>query len=113
MKFLSAFLLVFFLFLASFSQDTQDARVISAMHSISSHDLLEYVSILCDDRFEGRLTGTDEYMECAEWLSSFFEDCGLEPAGDNNTWFQYFNIPYTVIHPDCGLSIELPAGKNG
>ena len=113
MKFLSVFLFSFFLLHVSFSQDVQDISVISAMHSISSHDLLEYVSILCDHRFEGRLTGTDEYMECAEWLSSFFEDCGLEPAGDNNTWFQYFNIPYTVIHPDCGLSIELPAGKNG
>jgi len=113
MKFLSAFLLSLFLLPATFCQDTDDARIISAMHSISSHDLLEYVKIQCDDRYEGRLTGTDAFMECAGWLASFFEGCGLEPAGDNNSWFQYFNIPYTIIHPDCGVSLELPAGKNG
>ena len=91
----------------------EDPEIRSAMHSISSHDLLRYVRILCDDKFEGRLTGTDEYMESAKWLASFFEESGLEPAGDNNTWYQYFKIPYTIIHPECGLSIELPAGKKG
>jgi len=113
MKFLSALLLSFFIFLSSFSQGTDSDRIMSAMHSISSHDLLEYLKIQCEERFEGRLTGTDEYMECAKWLASFFEECGLEPAGDNGTWFQYFKIPYTVIHPDCGLSMELPSGKKG
>ena len=113
MKFLSAFLFSLFLLPATFCQDTDDARIITAMHSISSHDLLGYVGLLCDDRFEGRLTGTDEYMECARWLASFFEECGLEPAGDNSTWYQYFKIPYTVIHPECGVSLELTAGKKG
>lgn len=113
MKLLSVLLFSLFIFPASFCQGTQDTRIISAMHSISSSDLMEYVCTLCDDHFEGRLTGTDEYMECAEWLASFYEECGLEPAGDDNTWFQYFDIPYTVIHPDCGLSLEIPEGKNG
>ncbi|MBS0010747.1 MAG: M28 family peptidase [Bacteroidales bacterium] len=108
--------IIFFSFILGatlFAQNDQNERIISAMHSISSHDLLDYVKIQCEDRFEGRLTGTDEYMECARWLASFFQDCGLEPAGDNNSWFQYFNIPYTVIHPDCGISLELPAGESG
>jgi len=113
MKNLLIILFSFILGGSLFAQNEQNERIISAMHSVSSHDLLEYVKILCEDRFEGRLTGTDEYMECARWLASFFEDCGLEPAGDNNTWFQYFDIPYTLIHPECGLSIELPVGKKG
>ncbi len=113
MKFLSLSLFSLFIFITSPAQEQADAKTLAAMHSISSHDLMEYVRIQCDDRFEGRLTGTDEYMECARWLASFFEDCGLEPGGDNNTWFQYFDIPYTVIHPDCALSIELPTGKKG
>jgi hypothetical protein len=112
MKFLSLSFFSLFVFLASAAQEQPDNSTLDAMHSISSHDLMEYVRIQCDDRFEGRLTGTDEYMECAEWLASFFEKCGLEPGGDNNSWFQYFDIPYTVIHPDCALSIELPTGKN-
>ena len=113
MKFLFSCLLSFLLLLPSFSQLETDENTLDAMHSISSHDLLEYVKIICDEQFEGRLTGTEEFMECARWLSSFFESCGLEPAGDNNTWFQYFKIPHTVIHPDCGLSIEISSGKKG
>lgn len=87
--------------------------VISAMHTISSHELLEYVAVQCDDKYAGRLTGTPEYQECAEWLASMFEGWGLTPAGDSGTWFQWFDIPYTLVYPDCGVSLHLSAGRKG
>jgi len=87
--------------------------VVSAMHTISSHDLFEYVKIQCDDKYAGRLTGTAEYQECAEWLASMFKDWGLTPAGDNSSWFQWFDIPYTLIGPDCGVYLHLTSGKQG
>lgn len=87
--------------------------VLTAMHSISSHDLLEYVKIQCDDKYAGRLTGTPEYQECAEWLASMFEGWKLTPAGDNGSWFQWFDIPYTLVYPDCGVSLHLQSGKGG
>lgn len=89
-------------------QDPGEIAVLKAMHSISSHDLLEYVSIQCDDKYEGRLTGTAEYQACAEWLAGEFSGWGLKPAGDNGSWFQWFDIPYTLVYPECGVSLHLP-----
>jgi len=104
---------LFLLILTSsiYAQEDAERKKNEAMHSISSHELLDYVRIQCNEGFKGRLTGTAEYMECAEWLASFFEKCGLEPAGDNNTWFQNFDIPYTTVQTDCGLSLEIPVAQ--
>ena len=82
------------------------------MHSISSHDLLEYVKVQCDEKYQGRLTGTKEYQECAEWLAGEFSGWGLAPAGDNGTWFQWFKMPYTLILPDCGVALHIPVKKD-
>jgi hypothetical protein len=40
----------------SYSQGADEATLLNAMHSISSHDLLGYVKTMCDDKYEGRLT---------------------------------------------------------
>jgi hypothetical protein len=93
-------------------QDINEETLVNVMHSISSHDLLEYVKIQCEDRYQGRLTGTKEYQDCAEWLAEEFSKWGLTPAGDNESWFQWFKIPYTLVLPDCGLSLHIPV-KNG
>ncbi len=108
MKKLVLFILLLTPFLL-FGQENQ--KLVNAMHSISSHDLLDYVKIQCDDKYAGRLTGTEEFKACAEWLSGFYKEIGLKPAGDNNTWFQHFDIPYTLIHPDCGVALHLDVGK--
>lgn len=113
MRFLFTFFLSFIIFIQSTAQVNEKEDIINAMHSISSHDLMAYVETICDEKYEGRLTGTNEYIECAEWLASFFNKSGLEPAGDNGTWFQEFTLPYTLVYPDCGVSLEIPAGNEG
>src|SRR4030042_1247006 len=79
------------------SQDINEQSLLDAMHSITSEELFEYVKIQCDDKYQGRLTGTPEYQACAEWLADNFKEWGLTPAGDNGTWFQWYAIPYTLI----------------
>ncbi|NLE35665.1 MAG: M28 family peptidase [Bacteroidales bacterium] len=95
------------------AQDISEETILKAMHSISSHDLLEYVRIQCDEKYQGRLTGTEEYQECADWLAGEFESWGISPAGDDGGWFQWFKIPYTLIYPDCGLTLHIPLKKDG
>ena len=90
----------------------RSASLLRAMHSISSHDLLEYVKIQCDDKYQGRLTGTKEYIDCAEWLSGEFSEWGITPAGTGGSWFQWFNVPYTLVYPDCGVSLRIPLKKD-
>jgi hypothetical protein len=104
-------LLLSLLVAPSYSQEADEATLLNAMHSISSHDLLDYVMIMCDDKYQGRLTGTKEYQECAEWLAGQFSEWGLTPAGDDRGWFQWYNIPYTIVFPDCGLTLHIPLKK--
>ena len=110
-KLLFTFQLLLVLISAS-GQDPDEKAILKAMQSISSHDLLEYVVEQIDDKYEGRLTGTPGYQMCAEWLAGEFEKWGLTPAGDGGSWFQWFDIPYTLVYPDCGLSLHIPV-KNG
>jgi hypothetical protein len=73
---------------------------------------MEYITAICNDKYEGRLTGTKGYQDCAEWLASKFSEWGLSPAGENGTWFQWFSIPYTLVKPDCAVMLRFPM-KNG
>ncbi len=107
-------ILFFHLFSLSFlvaAQQSDDAALLKAMHTITSDELLEFVKIQCDDKFEGRLTGTPGYQACTEWLAGEFSSWGITPAGDNGTWFQWFNIPYTLVYTDCGLAMHIPVKK--
>jgi hypothetical protein len=107
-------ILIFLLlsFVSISSQELTESRIVSVMHSISSHDLLDYVKIQCDDKYQGRLTGTPGYQACAEWLAGEMSEWGISPAGENGTWFQWFDNPYTLVLPDCGVTLHLPV-KNG
>jgi Zn-dependent M28 family amino/carboxypeptidase len=46
------------------------------------------VAVLADDKMEGRLTGTPGYQRAADYVVAQARAIGLEPAGDNGTFFQ-------------------------
>ncbi len=112
MKRLKIILLLLFSVKCLVAQEVSEKALMEAMHSISSHDLLDYVKIQCDVKYQGRLTGTNEYQECAQWLADEFAEWGITPAGDNGSWFQFFSIPYILVFPDCGLSLHLGINKD-
>ncbi len=87
---------------------TDEQKVLQAMHSISSHDLYNYVKELASDKYEGRLTGTVGFNASAEWVASHFEKWGVVPVGDNDTFFQAFPNPYTLVFEDCEVSLHIP-----
>jgi hypothetical protein len=104
---------VFISTVSSIGQVSNDKNILQSMHSISSNDLLNYVKIMCDEKYAGRLTGTKEYEDCAEWLAGELSKWGVAPAGDKGGWFQWFNVPYTLVLPDCGVSLHIPLKKGG
>lgn len=53
---------------------------------------------LADDLLEGRGTGTRGYEIAANFMAAEFEAMGLEPAGENGTYFQ--SVPLRSIRPD-------------
>ncbi len=57
---------------------------------------------LADDLLEGRGTGTRGHEIAAKFMASEFEAMGLEPAGDNGSYFQ--SVPLRAIEPNQGRS---------
>lgn len=47
-----------------------------------------HLRFLADDARKGRMTGTPEYDEAAEYVAKQFEAIGLEPGGEDGGWFQ-------------------------
>jgi len=95
-----------------FSQDDQERAFLNVYHSISSHAIRNYVAELSSDKYKGRLTGSPEYMDVANWVADNLKEWGVKPGGDNGTYLQMFDKPYVEV-ADCGsvsLSLE---GKNG
>lgn len=50
------------------------------------------VEFLASDQLEGRDTGSRGYLIAAEYVASQFRAIGLDPAGDNGSWFQ--QVPF-------------------
>ena len=53
----------------------------------------QYVAHLSQDSFEGRMSCTAGYRQAAEWAAGLFQSWGLQPAGENDTYFQAVKIP--------------------
>src|SRR5215831_6407373 len=63
-----------------------------AMDSIDAQKIRASVKYLSDDRFEGRGTGQKGGDQAADWIAAEFKRYGLQPAGDNGTYFQNVNF---------------------
>src|SRR5215469_17858374 len=59
-----------------------------AMNSIDSEKIRATVKYLSDDALEGRGTGQKGGDMAADWIAAQFKSYGLQPAGDNGTFFQ-------------------------
>jgi hypothetical protein len=75
-----------------------------------------YIEYLSTDEMRGRQSMTPGYQEAAEWVAAQYEAWGLEPAGDDGTYFQrvpigrsltwYEGIPHLSIEGDPYSLVE-------
>jgi len=56
----------------------------------SEKKLLDHVTWLAAPEREGRGIGTKGLAETTQWIVDHFKAAGLQPGGDNGTWFQTF-----------------------
>lgn len=70
--------------------------LLSTFHSISSNEILDFAEELSADKYKGRLSGTEEYLEVATWCAQKFEEWGIQPA-NNGSYFQYFPNEYSDV----------------
>ncbi|PYP92704.1 MAG: peptidase M28 [Candidatus Angelobacter sp. Gp1-AA117] len=69
-----------------------------ALNSIDSEKIRATVKYLADDALEGRGTGQKGGDKAADWIAQQFKSYGLQPAGDNGTFFQ--NLKFYGITTD-------------
>jgi Zn-dependent M28 family amino/carboxypeptidase len=91
------------------SQQTSDAGVPqiaglppaarAAAASIDPAKIRAHVRFLSLDLLEGRGPGTRGGQLAAEYIATQFALAGLQPAGDNGTYFQ--NVPLYAVHTDA------------
>jgi hypothetical protein len=95
-------LVIIFICIKNFSQSNEDG-----VESIKSENLMQIVSVLCSDEFNGRLPGSDGYNEAANFAADKFQQIGLLPAGDEN-YFQYLNVEYNKIDSPVVFKVIAP-----
>jgi len=83
----------------------------AAFHRISAHNIYGYVEEMCKPEYNGRLAGSGEFMACAHWAANLFAEWGLKPGGDQGTYFQYFEMPYTEILAPAQLTLLKPGPR--
>jgi peptidase M28-like protein len=70
----------------------------AAMATIRPEAIRADMRFLADDLLEGRGTATRGHEIAAKFMAAQFEQMGLEPAGDNGTYFQ--SVPFRSGRPD-------------
>lgn len=105
----STLLLVLILFIStvSFSQTVTESPLLKYFHTIHSEEMMTWMEKLCSPEFNGRLTGTPEYIKSANWVASQLKEWGVKPGGDNGDYFQWFDFPFTEINDIGKLSLNL------
>lgn len=60
--------------------------------AIEIDELKDHVAALASEELAGRLTGTEGELLATEYVAREFERIGLNPDGDNGSWFQQFEF---------------------
>lgn len=80
-----------------FAQENgNDEQILKTFHSISSNEILDFAKELSSEKYEGRLSGSPEYMKAAQWCAGKFQEWGIKPA-NAGSYFQMFPNEYSDV----------------
>jgi hypothetical protein len=60
---------------------------------ITDSEIIEHIKFMASDELEGRTAGSPGAIVTSEYLAGYFKRIGLEPAGDDKTYYQNFSLP--------------------
>ena len=78
---------------------------------ITADDLRHRLFIIAHDSMQGRETGSAGDYQAQEYIASEFRRLGLEPAGENGTYFQTVPFWRVAIDPQSTLNVDANALK--
>jgi len=73
--------------------------------NINMTNIADHVKVLSA---QSRFTGYPGFFEAANYIASKFEEYGLQPYGDDGTYYEYFNITTPIDH---GTFLMLDDGR--
>jgi hypothetical protein len=103
-KFIGIILMVFILFSPSFTQSKK-----APQFTFDAKACWTYIRDMSTDEMRGRRSGQPSGVMGEEYVASKFKEWGLEPAGDNGTYFQNFTIEHR--HIGEGVKFEIITAK--
>jgi hypothetical protein len=91
------------------AQAPRPSRTTSTRAAISADDLRSRLFLIADDSMMGRQPGEAGNYKAAEYVASEFRRLGLEPAGENGTYFQ--TVPFVLMAPDADSYLEVDGSR--
>ncbi|HEY4528930.1 MAG TPA: M28 family metallopeptidase [Luteimonas sp.] len=89
------------------AQDAANASGHSFSPELSKDDFAEMVKTLASDEFEGRAPGSPGGEKTVEYIKAQFERIGLEPGGDDGTFFQTVPMVETTADESTVLRLDV------
>src|SRR5580700_4179147 len=76
-----------------------------ALSAIRLQDLRGDLFFFASDAMRGRRAGTIDELKGASWIAEQAQKAGLQPAGDNGTYFQFFPVQRVMVDQNSQLVI--------
>ncbi|MDB5239936.1 MAG: peptidase, partial [Spirosoma sp.] len=77
----------------------------NALSAIRESDIKRDLFALAGDHFRGREGGSLDELKASVWIAEQLRAMGLQPAGDDGTFFQFFHIQRTRITETSRMNI--------
>ena len=90
------------------SDALRPAGMLEAMGNVRDEHIRADVKYLASDALEGRGTGAHGGDVAAEYIAQQFQAAGLQPAGDNGTWFQKVPMVGITTEPASTMQVITP-----
>jgi len=100
------YLLVFSINLSSVCSQPAIGVKPPSLSAIREVDLRQDLFALASDAMRGKRAGTVDELRAAAWVAEQARKAGLQPAGDDGTYFQYFQLRRTTTAAASVLSIN-------
>ena len=88
-----------------FAQSKKSDPPPPALASIRESDLKRDLYAMASDHFRGREAGTLDELKDAMWWANQLRLAGLQPAGDDETFFQFFSMQRNRVSAASTISI--------
>ena len=76
------------------------------LSAIKTADLKRDLFILASDTMRGKRAGTLDELKAAAWVAEQARKAGLEPAGDDGTYFQFFPLERSKVSEESTVKIN-------